>query len=562
LVRAVPVAPAEAAEAPIHAEARLELARAAMAPLVVGLLALVLYRSTLLPGLGIWDTAEFQAVGPLLGVAHPTGYPSYVILGWMASIAFQPLGNPAFTMNFLSAALVAIAVGASVVLVHALTGRLVLAIAAGLGLAFSPIVWDISTRADPHALHLALLALILAALVGWEQRVRRIARASAGPDETDATDGGSARSADRWLVAAAILFGVSLGNHSLTLLLIPGVAAFVLAVQPGIVWERPRLVATCIAVIAATTALVYAELPLRAGILRAPMVYDHPNTWDGFRYIVTAEQFRDALVDPWGDLGAKLDALVRLLDAQLGPLVPALMPAFLVCVVRLPRWALLSGSTFVLTCFFDASYSNAAIDRYYLGPILFAWSWLAIGAGTLVDLVMATLNDEPGASDAFDRDRGARRRGLVRNVLAATASVVAMALLLAPTSLAFDTRWRAIDASADDGAQAWTDAALQTFARDAVVVSWWSFSTPLWYAQRIEGQRPDLLVIDDRTRLDDNLGDVTDVIDAYLGHRTIYLVRIDQVELGRLEARYRLEPVPMPPGQPGLRVAGRAQSAP
>ncbi|MDO8484705.1 MAG: glycosyltransferase family 2 protein [Candidatus Limnocylindrales bacterium] len=46
------------------------------------------------------------------------------------------------------------------------------------------------------------------------------------------------------------------------------------------------------------------------------------------------------------------------------------------------------------------------------------------------------------------------------------------------------------------------------------------YSTPLWYAQRVEGRRPDLVIIDDRTRLDEGLGDITDVIDAHLGRKT------------------------------------------
>ena len=54
-------------------------------------------------------------------------------------------------------------------------------------------------------------------------------------------------------------------------------------------------------------------------------------------------------------------------------------------------------------------------------------------------------------------------------------------------------------------------------APDAVIVSWWSYSTPLWYAQRVQGRRPDITIVDDRTRLDENLGGLTDVIDANLG---------------------------------------------
>jgi hypothetical protein len=76
---------------------------------------------------------------------------------------------------------------------------------------------------------------------------------------------------------------------------------------------------------------------------------------------------------------------------------------------------------------------------------------------------------------------------------------------------------------------------------DAVVISWWSYSTPLWYAQHIEGQRPDLAVIDDRTRLDLGLGDVTDVIDANLPNRPVYVIRVDPAEIAALERRYVLD---------------------
>ncbi len=65
--------------------------------------------------------------------------------------------------------------------------------------------------------------------------------------------------------------------------------------------------------------------------------------------------------------------------------------------------------------------------------------------------------------------------------------------------------------------------------------------TPLWYAQHIEGRRPDVFVVDDRTRLDQDLGDVTDVIDANLPRRPVYLIRIDAQEILALGRRYELE---------------------
>jgi hypothetical protein len=49
--------------------------------------------------------------------------------------------------------------------------------------------------------------------------------------------------------------------------------------------------------------------------------------------------------------------------------------------------------------------------------------------------------------------------------------------------------------------------------------------------------------MDDRTRLDQGLGDITDVIDAYLPRRPVYVIRVDPFEIATLERRYILEPV-------------------
>ena len=78
---------------------------------------------------------------------------------------------------------------------------------------------------------------------------------------------------------------------------------------------------------------------------------------------------------------------------------------------------------------------------------------------------------------------------------------------------------------------------------DAIVVSWWSYSTPLWYAQHVEGRRPDITIIDDRTRLDEGLGETTDVIDANLPTRPVYVIRDDPNEIARLAERYVLGPI-------------------
>ena len=49
--------------------------------------------------------------------------------------------------------------------------------------------------------------------------------------------------------------------------------------------------------------------------------------------------------------------------------------------------------------------------------------------------------------------------------------------------------------------------------------------------------------MDDRTRLDENLGDLNDVIDANLPTRPVYVLRLDPREQVALAERYRLQRV-------------------
>ena len=185
-----------------------------------------------------------------------------------------------------------------------------------------------------------------------------------------------------------------------------------LAVDPGI-WRRGRLVAACAGVLVLTVVLVYLELPLRAGPFRAPLVYGTPETWEGFKYIVLAEQFRDSVDDPFGELPRKFGDLVTRAVTQFGILAPLIPIAFIATALRRPRYALLTGTAVAITCFFAASYTNADISRYYLGPALMAWTWLAILAAAAVQLLAGLAGDPGDAAYLADAsDEPTSRRGL------------------------------------------------------------------------------------------------------------------------------------------------------
>jgi len=528
-------------------------------PLAVAAIVIVNAWPGLMPGVGFWDTGEFQTVLPIMGTAHPTGYPTYVLLGFIANILLIPIGEPAFRITALSLLAVATAAGTTVLLVRRLTGSTIIGVATGLGLATTPVVWVNATRADPHPIHLVFVALLVLALVRWEHARRgsdsegTFAELEAGPPpepisaagpgphagpgrDTQAAPGPGrrpeTRTADRRLVLAAIVFGLAAGNHSLMLLLVPPIGLYVLAVDPGI-WRRWRLVLACLGAAFGTVALVYLELPIRGGLIPAPLVYGRPATWDGFWYIALAEQFRGSLGNPFADLPAKIDDLVTLAGNQLGLLALAIPPAVIVAARRAPRYMLLTGSAMVITVLFNEAYANADIERYYLGPVLWVWTWLGI-LGAELAIVAAWLGTElwGRASAAGPAGRRFERASTV-------VAVIVAAVMLLPVLGDLDRRRGLADRSHDVGAQRWLDEALPAIAQGAVLVSWWSTSTPMWYAQHVLALRPDILVLDDRTLLDRGLGRAPDAIERYLAEgRPVYAIRLQGRDLDELTSRF------------------------
>jgi hypothetical protein len=232
----------------------------------------------------------------------------------------------------------------------------------------------------------------------------------------------------------------------------------------------------------------------------------------------------------------------------------------------------LLGFWFVLTFTFSLGYLNADIERYYLVPLLAACVWAVLALDVLWDAAVGVLRrmsapqaaasggarppgpagDPVGAgpgvtqADLGEDPPGPRspRRAALRVLLGAAAATVLLVPVLAPVP----DRWRALDASRDRSASRWVDAVLAALPPEAVVVSWWSMSTPLWYARWVEGRRPDVTIIDDRDIVDEGLRNVAGAIDLHLGERPVYVIRLSR-DLPALEEAYvleRVEGIPAP----------------
>lgn len=246
---------------------------------LAGFAAFVLYAYTAAPGIVTFfdDSLEFQTVAPTFGIAHPTGYPLYTILGGVWT-RLLPFGTWAGRLNLFSAFCAAITVG----LVATLTSRIVTrlsgtdrmavpnlwaGLAAATFFALGPVWWSQATIAEVYALHGVFVAAILSTTTGINQSPHF----------------------DQRMTLLMLLFGFGLTHHRTTALLVPPVALYLLWSVPDI-W-RPRRIWWQWAAALLLPLLLYLYIPLRAASGIRDLNGSYQPGWSGFWEHILARRY-------------------------------------------------------------------------------------------------------------------------------------------------------------------------------------------------------------------------------------------------------------------------------
>ena len=249
------------------------------------------------------DGGDFAVAASALSVAHPPGYPLFVLVGW-AWAHLVPLGDVAYRLNLLSAVSGALAAGlvgwACLELVRLarpsldVWPRALSSGGAALLLGFGRPVWGQAVVISVYTLNLA----VAAALLGLLLRGQRL--------------GCSRRGA---LLFGALL-GVGLGNH-LTLGFVGLAAAAVAALQR---WPR-RIWAAALLGLVPAVAVVYGYLLFGHVAARDPiMAWGDPGTPEGFVALVSAQLYHGLVGRP--PAPQVVQRMLRALALSLGVLTP------------------------------------------------------------------------------------------------------------------------------------------------------------------------------------------------------------------------------------------------
>ncbi|MGC8826464.1 MAG: glycosyltransferase family 117 protein [Anaerolineae bacterium] len=432
---------------------RLQRLTARLLPWAVFAAGLGLYIATLAPTVVTVfdDSPEFQLVCWRLGVAHPTGYPLYTLLGWL--FTRLPFGDAAYRVNLLSAVCAAGALAGLFVLVREMTGRPLAGLLSALALAISPVFWSQATIAEVYALHLCITVWLLAALARWEKT-----------------------GAEKWLITTAGLFGAGLAHHRTIVLLLPGLAlALTLPARSGasrrLWWGRSwwKMALACLLPL-----LFYAYIPLvgaRAGSLDGT----YRSTWQGFwRHVLALDYSAFLTGNPLSQSRTAGDYL-RLWLAQFGVVGGLAGVLGLTWSGRRPRTAWALRLTWLVCLAFAAVYRVADVEVFLLPAFLAG----AAGIGLAFDWLSARVETSPAPA-------------AVRSMVG-----ILLALVLAGQALWVGVRaYPQADRSDDWEVHDWAVQALSApLPQDAVVIGILGEMTVLRYYQETHGLRPDIRTI-------------------------------------------------------------------
>jgi tetratricopeptide (TPR) repeat protein len=157
----------------------------------------------------VGDSGELVAAVHTLGIPHPSGYPLYVLLGKLWTLAL-PVGSVAARMSWFSVVAAALAVGGLYVLGRRLALERWAAALASLSLALAPSFWSQANVQRVYALNALFVVAAFLWALAWERRGSR---------------------GRLWM--ALLLAGLGASNH--TFMALQGVAIAVWAW-----WRRPE----------------------------------------------------------------------------------------------------------------------------------------------------------------------------------------------------------------------------------------------------------------------------------------------------------------------------------
>jgi Protein of unknown function (DUF2723) len=435
-------------------EGGLHKAGVLVAGLGVFALVLVLYLRTLAPTVlylkdpELLDAVMLQMQVSVLGIAHPTGYPTYLMLTHL--FTYLPLGDPAYRVNLGSAVYAALAVVAAYAAGLLLSRRVVAAAFGALAFGLGTALWSQAVIAEVYTLNALLVSATIVVFLLWREYRH-----------------------DRYLLLSAFLVGLCLTNHLTSGLLLPAGLLFVALVD----WRRlvdVRLVLGG-AGLFVLGLLPYLYLPIRAA-MDPPMEANNPTDFGRFWYVISGGNLTGSFFS-FGPLELPARMVFyweHLLDNMPFLVVMVALAGAVVMLLKDRAAGLFLGFLFLGWLFHAVENDIPDIDLYFIPTYLVLSLWAAAGLGMLLAEVETLLSGLPGAT-----------KGAILGVLSAI-------LLLLPLLGVGETSAKNDMSDVYRGRKE-IEAVADNAAPNATILH---HRSSMWYMVLVEKRRRDLTIID------------------------------------------------------------------
>lgn len=460
-------------------------------------IAFSVYLRTLAPTVMWYDMGEFATAAYVLGIAHNTGYPLYILLGKL--FTFLPIGDVAYRVNLMSAFFAALTVLMVFLIVDRLTKKRSAAWLAALTIAFSSTLWANATWAVSYDLNAFLTALIFWLLIRWLEEGSR-----------------------RFIYLAGLMFGLSLGNHRLILIVfLPGLYLIWHMARSGVDRLNGKgLVTLCALIMLGFSINLY--LPLRAAQEPAYMWADASDPETLLRMLFIGATDQNTFINPFLNIATRriwLTTLTRF------PAYEITFPGLILAAIgahwlfRRNRAGLFSSSLAILiTLLMISVYGIHNIFNYFLPIYLFLAIWIGCGVAQMLAWIKTDKTNKLDHRIAIFKPR-------IRTALLFLLS------LLIPLSLLV-RNFEHLDRSQHRHASDFAHYLFSKLEDDSIVLAdFWSWA-PLMYTQLVEGRGSDIAVL---PALSDSDVDQTHFLDVLQEAGATVYVAVSSEESPRLQ---------------------------
>lgn len=247
-------------------------------PILTALLVFLVYLKTLAPTVMFIDAGELSAVASTLGIAHPTGYPLFTLIGHLF-VKLPISSSEVYNLNFMSGITVALGVFVFYFLMSFMLSSpsfpskgesqlimIAVSVFSSLVFAFSNTVWAQANSVEVYSIHVFFLTTLCLVFL-----------------KAITTKSGS------YFLLFSFLLGLSFSNHLTTILLAPACLTIFIAEIRNSGKNLAKLLGG-MAIFFILGFSVYLYLPIRASS-EPFFLWGNPYNLERFKWHITGKQF-------------------------------------------------------------------------------------------------------------------------------------------------------------------------------------------------------------------------------------------------------------------------------